>query len=96
MAVGLNVTKQDVDIVAGSIAKDLNITFGRITSFKAWLDSKTDAELITLGYVQADVDALRSAYGDANQLATIFNGTATLGVAKDFRTFLKRVWGLGS
>jgi hypothetical protein len=41
------------------------------------------------------VNTLKSAMSDLDQLRTIFVGSATLGVAKDFRTFAKRLCGLG-
>ena len=94
MAAGIVVTKQEVDAAAGSIARDLHGIVARATELKAWLDGKTDADLIALGYVQADVDAIRSAFADAAQLGAIYNGSAALAVAKNFGTFLKRLAGL--
>lgn len=93
--VGLSVTKADIDAIAGATARSVNVVFRDVVFFKAYLDTKTDGDLIALGYVQAEVDSLRSAFGDLKQLTDIFNGAATLGVAKDFKTFAKRLWGLG-
>lgn len=93
--VGLSVTKNDLDLLAGSMARDLVVTVNRVASFKAWLDGQLDADLTALGYSAGDIANLRSAFVDAAQLATLFKGTATLGVAKDFAVFLKRLAGLG-
>ena len=68
----------------------------RIQQFKLWLDTVSDQTLINLGFVQADVDTLRSAVSDLEQLRTIYDGAATLAVAKDFRTFTKQVYAFGS
>jgi hypothetical protein len=43
------------------------------------------------GYAAADVTIMKSAFGDLNQLATIYQGGATLATAKDFRTFVKQL-----
>ncbi len=95
MSAGLQPTKADVDANAGGIAKDLQTTVDRVVSFKYWLDAQLDADLTTLGYSSTDITNLRSAYSDLAQLATIYQGAATLSPVKDFRTFAKRIWGLG-
>ncbi len=94
MSLGVGVTKADVDQVAGAIAGQLRDTFERIESFKEWLDTVQVADLEALGFTTAEANTLKSAYADAAQLRTIFLGTATLAVAKDFRAFLKLCWGI--
>lgn len=93
--VGLNPAKSEIDTVSGGILRDIHTSLDRAKKFKFWLDSKSDADLIAMGYVQAEVDNMKSAYADADQLSTLYAGSATLGVAKDFRTFMRRLWGLG-
>jgi hypothetical protein len=93
--VGLPINKTDVDLTAGSMARDLIVAVNHVANFKTWLDGQLDADLTALGYSAGDISNLRSAFVDAAQLATIFKGTATLGVAKDFAVFLKRLAGLG-
>lgn len=95
MSVGLSIQKSSVDGEIGAIGRDLNLVVGRIINFKAWLDGQTDPDLVALGYSAPDIANMRSALGDAQQLANIYSGTATLTNVKDFRTFLKRLWGLG-
>lgn len=69
----------------------------QIQQFKVWLDSLSDATLIaTYGYVQGDLDIIRSAVADLDQLRTIYQGSVNLAVAKDFRTFDKLVYPFGS
>lgn len=95
MAVGIVATIQQVNDMAGTTARAVKVALERVREFKSWLDAQSDADLIALGYTQADVDTLRSAYGDLAHLADVFAGAGTQGVAKDFRAFAKRVWGLG-
>lgn len=94
MAVGITVTKAEVDNESGSAARDLHLAMRRAADFKAWLDGQGDPDLTALGYSAGDIANLRSAFGDALQIADIWRGAATLGAAKDFRTFLKRLAGL--
>lgn len=95
MSAGLAIQKASVDSEVGAIGRDLNLVVGRIVNFKSWLDGQLDADLTTLGYSSTDIANLRSSLSDAKQLADLYTGSATLTVTKDFRTFLKRIWGLG-
>lgn len=91
---GYIVTADNVNNRAGSVAALVRDALEEAAAFKAWLDTKPDADLVTLGMLQADVTTVKSAMGDLNQLQTIYLGTANLSVAKDFRTFAKLLVGL--
>lgn len=93
--VGIQVDRSAIDRVSGNLAQSVERAFDQIDDFKMWLDTKVDGDLTALGYSVAEVADLRSAYGDLAQLSTLYRGTASLGVAKDFRTFVKRLWGFG-
>lgn len=93
--VGLQTSRSEIDAVAGSIARDLNVLMKRVTVLKAYLDQTPDADLTAMGYTAQDVALLKSAFADAAQLEAIFRGAGTLADAKDFRAFLRQVWGLG-
>lgn len=96
MAAGIQYDKAGINANAGSIALDVHRSLAKVAAFKAFLDAVPDLTLTgTYGFLQADVDILRSALGDLNQLVTLYQGGATLGVAKDFRTFIKLIWGFG-
>lgn len=95
MSLGITPTKSDVDSLCGGLARDLKTTLSRIVDAKLWLDTKTDANLLALGYVQGEVDSLRSAYVDLNKLAGIFNATQTQATTYDFKTFAKLLYGFG-
>lgn len=96
MSAGLNPSKGEIDTMAGVIARDLQSALNRVTEFKYFLDGKVDADLTALGYTSGDIANLRSAYGDLDQLVTLYKGNATLGAAKDFRTFVRRIFGMGA
>lgn len=96
MSVGLAVTKAEIDTRAGDCARSFQRSFAQVVTLKAYLDATPDADLITLGYSQAEVTNLKTAVGELNQLMTIWNGTANLAVAKDFKVFVSRIWGLGA
>jgi hypothetical protein len=94
MSVGFAAAKADYDQRAGGLAMALRDDLARIAAFKAHLDTRTDANLIALGFTQGEVDTLRSAFGDLDQLRTIYEGSVNLSVAKDFRSFAKLLTGV--
>ena len=93
MSLGYPVAKTDVDSNAGQMALTLRNNFGAIRNFKLWLDTRTDQDLINLGYTAGEVSTLKSAFSDMDQLRTIWEGAAALAGAKDFRTFAKLLTG---
>jgi hypothetical protein len=94
MSVGFAALKPDYDQRSGGLAMAVRDALDNVRKFKAHLDTKTDQSLINLGYVQAEVDLMRSAFVDLDQLRTIYEGTANLSVAKDFRAFAKQITGV--
>lgn len=91
-----NLTKQQTYDTAASVAKQLDADFDRVRQFKAWLDTVTDATFIGLGAAQPDLDVLRSAIADLDQLRAIYQGSGVLLLVKDFRTFAKLTYAYGS
>lgn len=96
MSVGLPVTKLEIDTRAGDLARAFQRGFAQTETLKDYLDATLDADLIALGYTQAEVTNLKTAVNELHQLFTIWTGAANLASAKDFRTFVKRIWGLGA
>jgi hypothetical protein len=94
MSVGFPALKTDVDARAGQLALSVRDTLRQVQLFKAWLDTQSDGQLIALGYAQGDVDKLRSAYVDLDQLRTVYEGTGTRSPAYDYRTFAKLLVGV--
>lgn len=82
---------------AASLSQQIDAAFLRIQQFKAWLDTLDDATMISAyGFVQGDLNILRSSFVDLEQLRSIYQGSANLAVAKDFRTFDKLLYPFGS
>ncbi len=96
MSVGLPVTKLEIDTRAGDAARSIQRVLIQVSLLKAYLDATIDADLTAMGYVQAEVTNLKTAVNELTQLSTIWHGTANLAVAKDFKVFVSRIWGLGA
>lgn len=94
MSVGTAVVKVDVDYKAAQLALTLRTNFDAIRNFKIWLDTKVDNDLTTLGYSAGEVATLRSAVADMDELRRVYEGLATVAVAKDFRAFAKLLTGV--
>jgi hypothetical protein len=92
---GYTVTKDNVQNRCGDISARVFSAFAEVRKVKAYLDTKADGDLTTLGVSSSDVADLRSAFADLDQLANIFEGSANLITSKDFRTFAKRLYGVG-
>jgi hypothetical protein len=84
-------SKGEINQYVGQIPSQLFNILRDTRAFKGWLDSKTDGELLAFGYVQGEVDILRSVFNDLKQLADIHDGNAALASPKDFNTFARQV-----
>jgi hypothetical protein len=47
-----------------------------VTDFHSWLAAYSSADLVALGFTAADAGAILSAFADASELATLYNGGA--------------------
>jgi hypothetical protein len=95
MSVGLNPSKNDIDQVAGSIARDFFNLFRRTSNLKYFLDGKTDADLTALGYSPGDIASLRSAAAALDNMRQVWEGGRALATPEDQRTFPRRICGMG-
>lgn len=92
-----NVDRNQINANATAIAKDLDRVFLRAQELKTFLDGIADGNLTSdFGYVQADINDLRSALSDVDVLRQVYSGLIAGGAVKDYRLFLKRIWGLGA
>jgi hypothetical protein len=96
MSVGLAVTKQELDTRAGDISRQFQRSFDDVLVLQGFLLATPDADLIALGYTADEVASLKTAFADLEQLARIWTGSDALPAAKDFRTFVRRLWGVGA
>jgi hypothetical protein len=96
MSVGLPVSKQEIDARAGDTARSFQKGFEDVVTMQGFLEQTVDADLVTLGYTPEEVASLKAAFVDLSQLGRIFVGDEALPAAKDFRTFVRRLWGVGA
>ena len=96
MSVGLPATKQELDTRSGDIARQFQRSFGDVATLQQYLLATSEADLVALGYTSGEVASLKTAFTDLMQLADIWTGHAPLPEAKDFRTFVSRLWGVGA
>lgn len=96
MSVGLPATKSELDTRAGDLARTFQRAFGDVATLKGYLDATPNADLETLGYSPQEVATLKTAVTDLGQLTTIWVGAEALPAAKDFRTFVRQLWGVGA
>jgi hypothetical protein len=96
MPVGLPVTKNEIDTRAGDIARRFQKSFDDVATMQGFLARTTSAELEALGFTADEVATLKTAFADLSQLGKIWGGLEPLATAKDFRTFVSRLWGVGS
>jgi hypothetical protein len=96
MSVGLAVTKSEIDSRAGDIARTFQRVFEDVGTMKTYLDTTLNADLVALGYTSEEVDLLKSAWADLAELGTIWVGAAALAAPKDFRQFVRQLWGVGA
>lgn len=97
MPVGLtaSLTKGQIDSQAGLIAQRLNVVMEDCDDLAFFEKGVQDAELAALGYTADDILTFRTAVREMDQLRRIYQGLEALAEAKDFRTFVSRIWGTG-
>ena len=96
MAVGLSISKSEIDSRSGDTARTFQKLFGDVATLQSYLLQTTDPDLVALGYTEAEVTVLKSAFADLSQLAGIWSGNDSLPTPKDFRAFVRQLWGIGS
>src|SRR5262245_26639995 len=96
MAVGLAITKSEIDARAGDIARSFQREFENVATMQGFLESTPNADLEALGYSADEVASLKTAFSDLAQLGRIWIGAEALAAPKDFRIFVRRLWGVGA
>ncbi len=97
MAVGLAAfqTANDINSMAGGMARDLHSVLGRIAAFQSFLVA-TDLKAAPYSMSPDDETSIKSAFTDLAQLGQVYEGAATRTPAYDYRTFAKRLYGFGT
>lgn len=96
MAIGILVTKGEIDTITGNLARTFQRSFRDVETMKTFLNITTDQELIALGYTAGEVTIIKGSINDLFQLKSIWEGTSNLTVAKNFTSPLRQLWGLGA
>jgi hypothetical protein len=96
MAVGLAVTKEEIDTRAGDISRAFQRAFDDVITMQGFLLATPNPDLVDLGYTDQEVATLKTAFTDLQQLTSIWTGQAALPDPKDFRTFVRQIWGVGA
>lgn len=93
MSIGLVTTKQNLDNDIGLVSLALRNAFRRIEQLRHYFLITPDATLVALGYTQAEVTTIKSAFVDGDTLRLIWEGTNALPVAQDFRVNMDQLAG---
>lgn len=94
MSVGYTVDKTVLDGVAGSTVQALRDTFDQVDRVKAWLDARTDSEIVALGYSSGEVATLKSAFTQLAALRAVMVGQQAVAAPNDFLFFGRKLLGL--
>lgn len=88
--------KGQFDSLMNAVITQLDGVMLQIQEIEVFLAAHPDADFTAAaggpgptGYASGDVTNFKSAFSDLDQLRTIYQGSANLSVAKDFRTFAK-------
>jgi hypothetical protein len=94
---GRTISQSELNNTWGGLATSLFNVLSNIQHAKAVLDGFSSANLVAMGFVQADADLLKSAAADMGDLANVFNGLASTHVtgAYDYKSFSKQLLGTG-
>ncbi len=87
MAVGFPAGKPEIDNRAGGLVTALRDDLYRCSQFSTLLQSGgawTDANLILLGYTQAEVTTLKAAFTDLTSLYNVAHANGTVLASNDF------------
>ena len=95
MAAGVPYKKDAINNTVGSVVQQVYASLDNARKVQTALAATPNQTLLDLGFVQADIDSMKSAFVDLDNLRQVFEGGRNQTVAYDFRTFAKRLIGIG-
>lgn len=95
MSAGIQVNQAQINAQAGSLAIGLRTVLSQIQTFQTWLNTEGSAGLVALGFTSGDAATMISAFNDLNDMATIYNGSASIHLTGtyNYATFAKQLTG---
>lgn len=94
MSAGFQVTKDSLNQRSGSVVVTLEAALDDVARLKAWLDARTDQEIIDLGFDQAGVTLLKSSMTDLDNLRLTAYGERAQDPANNFLYFASQLRGI--
>lgn len=91
--IGNQPSTTQVNQTISALALQMRTNMRQIRDFFTWVNSQGEAGLETLGFVQADADAITAQASTLNTLAGVYFGTATQAAPFDFDNELAPLWG---
>jgi hypothetical protein len=91
---GYPVNRQVLDNRVGALVVQVREVLEDVQRIHAFLAAELDADLVTMGYTQGEVDLLKSSFTDLDKLARIANGSAVQADASNFFFWAKNLTGL--
>ena len=93
-----SLSKAGFDSLMNGVIENIDGSLLQAQAIQAFLLANPDANFTAAaggpgptGYAAGDVSTFKSAFSDMDQLRQIYQGLATLGTAKDFRSFTKLI-----
>ncbi len=92
---GVPFNKDSINNDLGSVTRQVYASLDNVRKLKIALDGAPNQVLLNVGFTQAEIDVIRSAFGDLDNLRQIFEGGRNQTNAYDFRTFARQLIGTG-
>ncbi len=91
---GFPSTKDVLDARMGNLAVQVRDALDAAVRLKAWLDTKTEADLVELGYTSAEVAVIKSAFTDLAALRAVANAQQSVPTANNFLFWSAQLCGI--
>lgn len=92
---GVPFNKDQINSDIGSVTRQVYSALDNARKVQVALNATPNQTLLDLGFAQADIDSIKSAFTDLDNLRQVFEGGRNQTIAYDFRTFAKRLIGIG-
>jgi hypothetical protein len=92
---GVPFNKDALNNSLGSVVQQIYASLDNARKVQTALAATPNQTMLDMGFTQADIDSIKSAFVDLDNLRQVFEGGRNQTVAYDFRTFAKRLIGIG-